>query len=107
VKLWQFYEGAWEAERALKAVVPTAWLVARWHLSGFPPGAEPGGRWVKSSRHSRRGSSPMGCPAWTSRAGFTVIACQQHAEVLGGVEEAHVVLNTDPAVGLRLHEGGR
>jgi len=27
MELWQYYKQAWEAERALKAAVPTAWLV--------------------------------------------------------------------------------
>ena len=45
MELWQFYQHVWEAERALKAAVPTAWLVAggkAFAVVKFPREAEPG-----------------------------------------------------------------
>ncbi len=40
---WQYYRQAWEAERALKAAVPTAWLMrgsAAFAVVRFPRGAK-------------------------------------------------------------------
>ncbi|MFZ8812047.1 MAG: hypothetical protein ACO2PN_28590, partial [Pyrobaculum sp.] len=36
---------------------------------------------------------------------FTAVACPQHGERLADVEELHVLLNTEPVVGFRLHDG--
>jgi hypothetical protein len=38
-------------------------------------------------------------------ARFTAVACPQHGEKLAGVEELHFLLNTEPVVGFRLHDG--
>jgi hypothetical protein len=35
---------------------------------------------------------------------FTAIACPQYGERLAEVEEVHILLNTEPPVGIRLHE---
>jgi hypothetical protein len=35
---------------------------------------------------------------------FTAVACPQHGERLADVEELHVLLNTEPVVGFRLHD---
>jgi hypothetical protein len=37
-------------------------------------------------------------------ARFTAVACPQYGERLAEVEELHVLLNTEPAVGLQLHD---
>ncbi len=37
-------------------------------------------------------------------AEFTAIACPQYGERLADVEEVHSLLNTEPAVGLQLHD---
>ena len=47
MELWQFYQHVWEAERALRAAVPTAWLVrggVAFAVVKFPRKAEPGER---------------------------------------------------------------
>jgi len=52
MELWQFYQHVWEAERALKAAVPTAWLVksgVAFAVVKFPREAEPGERWVEKA----------------------------------------------------------
>ena len=41
--------------------------------------------------------------AFKEEGRFTAVACPQHADALAGVEEAHVLLNTEPAVGLMPH----
>jgi hypothetical protein len=38
-------------------------------------------------------------------ARFTAVACPQHGERLAEVEEVHILLNTEPVVGLQLHDG--
>jgi hypothetical protein len=38
-------------------------------------------------------------------AEFTAIACPQYGERLAEVEEVHSLLNAEPAVGFRLHDG--
>jgi hypothetical protein len=38
-------------------------------------------------------------------ARFTAVACPQHGEKFVDVEEVHVLLNTEPVVGFRLHDG--
>jgi hypothetical protein len=35
---------------------------------------------------------------------FTAIACPQYGERLAEVEEVHILLNTEPVVGFRLHD---
>jgi hypothetical protein len=35
----------------------------------------------------------------------TTIACPQHGERLADVEEVHILLNAEPAVGFRLRDG--
>ena len=37
-------------------------------------------------------------------ARFTAVACPQHGGRLAGAEEVHVLLNTEPVVGFRLHD---
>ena len=37
-------------------------------------------------------------------ARFTAVACPQHGGRLADVEELHVMLNTEPVVGFRLHD---
>jgi hypothetical protein len=49
---WEFYKEAWEAERALKAAVPTAWLVKggmAFAVVKFPREAEPQERWAEKT----------------------------------------------------------
>ena len=38
-------------------------------------------------------------------ARFTAVACPQHGGRLAEVEEVHILLNTEPVVGLQLHDG--
>jgi len=49
----------------------------------------------------------MAYSAWRSRlkTPVTAIACPQHGERLAEVEEVHILLNTEPVVGFRLHDG--
>ena len=50
MELWQYYRQVWEAERALKAAVPTAWLVSggvAFAVVRLPRVAEPGEWWVE------------------------------------------------------------
>jgi hypothetical protein len=55
VLIWSFgsnYKEVWEAERALKAAVPTAWLVggsAAFAVVKFPWEPEPGERWAEKT----------------------------------------------------------
>ena len=52
MELWQFYQHVWEAERALSAAVPTAWLVrggVAFAVVKFPREAEPGEWWVEKT----------------------------------------------------------
>jgi hypothetical protein len=37
-------------------------------------------------------------------ARFTAVACPQYGERLADVEEVHSLVNTEPAVGLQLHD---
>jgi hypothetical protein len=101
-----------EAERALRAVVPTAWLVkgsAAFAVVRFPQVAEPGewwaGRtWVAAPWLFSNGLFGVEV-VFEDAARFTAIACPQHGERLAEVEEVHVLLNTKPVVGLQLHDG--
>jgi len=50
--VWQFYREVWEAERVLKAAVPSAWLVAGgvvFAVVRFLRVAEPGGWWAEKA----------------------------------------------------------
>jgi hypothetical protein len=108
----QFYKQAWEAERALKAAVPTAWLVlgnTAFAVVRFPHEAEPGEWWTEKTWIATPwvfGNGLFGVEvAFEDAARFTAIACPQHGERLAEVEEVHILLNTEPVVGLRLHDG--
>ena len=108
--VWQFYKQVWEAERALKAAVPTAWLVAggkAFAVVRFPRVAEPGERWVERAWGAAPWIFPnglFGVKVVFEDARFTA-ACAHYGEGLADVEELHVLLNTKPVVGLRLHDG--
>jgi len=111
MELWQFYREAWEAERALKAAVPTAWLVkggVAFAVVRFPQVAEPGEWWAEKAWIATPwifGNGLFGVEVVFEDARFTAVACPQHGEKLADVEEVHVLLNTEPVVGFRLHDG--
>jgi hypothetical protein len=100
-----------EAERALRAAVPTVWFKAggrAFAFVKFPKVAEPGDWW--SGR-------PWVAAPWLFSNGlfgveiviedtdlFTAIICPQYGEKFVDVEEAYVLLNTKPLVGLQLHD---
>jgi len=100
----------WEAERALRAAVPTAWLVkggVAFAAVRFPRVAEPGERWVEKTWIATPwvfGNGLFGVEVVFEDARFTAVACPQHGERLADVEELHVLLNTEPVVGFRLHD---
>jgi hypothetical protein len=108
MELWQYYR---EAERALKAAVPTAWLVkggVAFAVVKFPHEAEPGEWWAEKAWVAVPwifANGLFGVEVVFTDARFTAIACPQHGERLADVEEVHVLLNTEPVVGLRLHDG--
>jgi hypothetical protein len=110
MELWQFYQHVWEAERALGATVPTAWLVkggVAFAVVKFPRVAEPGERWVERAWIATPwifGNGLYGVEVVFEDARFTAVACPQHGEKLADVEEVHVLLNTEPVVGFRLHD---
>jgi len=109
MELWQFYHHVWEAERALKAAVPTAWLVAggkAFAVVRFPREPEPGEWWVERTWVAVPwvfGNGLYGVEVVFEDARFTAVACPQYGERLAEVEEVHVLLNTEPVVGFRLH----
>jgi hypothetical protein len=111
MELWQYYKQTWEAERALSVAVPTAWLVgsgAAFAVMKFPRKAEPGEWWAERAWVAVPwifANGLFGVEVVFKDARFTAIACPQHGERLAGVEEVHILLNTEPAVGLRLHDG--
>jgi hypothetical protein len=111
MELWQFYKQAWEAERALKAAVPTAWLVkggVALAVVRFPREAEPGERWVEKTWIATPwvfGNGLYGVEVVFEDARFTAVACPHYGEKFVDVEEVHVLLNTEPVVGFRLHDG--
>jgi hypothetical protein len=111
MELWQYYREAWEAERALKAAVPTAWLVlgnTAFAVVRFPREAEPGERWMERLWRATPwifGNGLFGVEVVFEDARFTAVACPQYGERLADVEEVHILLNTEPVVGLRLHDG--
>jgi hypothetical protein len=107
---WQFYREVWEAGRALKAAVPTAWLVkdgVAFAVVRFLRVAEPGEWWAEKAWIATPwvfGSGLFGVEVVFEDARFTAVACPQHGERLAGVEEVYVLLNTEPVVGFRLHD---
>jgi len=110
MELWQFYKQVWEAERALKAAVPTAWVKAggkAFAVVRFPQVAEPGEWWAEKTWIATPwifGNGLFGVEVVFEDARFTAVACPQHGEKLADVEEVHVLLNTEPVVGFRLHD---
>jgi len=111
MELWQYYKQVWDAEEALKAVVPTAWLVkggVAFAAVRFPQVAEPGEWWAERAWMATPwvfGSGLFGVEVVFEDARFTAIACPQYGERLADVEEVHILLNTEPVVGLQLHDG--
>jgi hypothetical protein len=101
----------WDAEKALKAAVPTAWLVSggvAFAVVRLPRVAEPGERWAEKTWVAVPwifGNGLYGVEVVFEDGRFTAIACPQHGERLADVEELHVLLNTEPVVGFRLHDG--
>jgi len=110
MELWQYYRQAWEAERALKAAVPTAWVKAggkAFAVVRFPQVAEPGEWWAEKAWIATPwvfGNGLFGVEVVFEDARFTAVACPQYGEKLADVEEVHILLNTEPVVGFRLHE---
>ena len=111
MELWQFYKKVWESERALRAAVPTAWLVkggVAFAVVRFPRVAEPGEWWAEKTWVAVPwifGSGLFGVEVVFEDARFTAVACPQYGERLADVEELRVLLNTEPVVGFRLHDG--
>jgi hypothetical protein len=99
------------AKRALDAAVPTAWMIlgkAAFASVKFPRETEPGERWADRPWTAVPwifGNGLFGVEVSFGEERFTAVACPQHAEGLAGVEELHVLLNTEPVVGFRLHDG--
>jgi hypothetical protein len=106
----QFYRQIWEAEKALKAAVPTAWLVkggVAFAVVKFPQVVAPGEWWVERAWVALPwvfGNGLFGVEVAFEDARFTAVACPQYGERLAEVEELHVLLNTKPVVGFRLHD---
>jgi hypothetical protein len=100
-----------EAERALRAAVPTAWVVAgrrAFAVVRFPQVAEPGERWAGRTWLAVPWiftNGLFGVEVAFEDARFTAIACPQYGERMVNVEEVHILLNTEPVVGLQLHDG--
>jgi hypothetical protein len=92
----QFYQHVWDAEEALKAAMPTAWLAkggVAFAVVKFPRVAEPGERWVEKAWIATPWVFPNGLfsiEVVFEDARFTAVACLQHGEGLAGVEEMHV-----------------
>jgi hypothetical protein len=107
----QLYRQVWDAEEALKAAVPTAWLVksgVAFAVVKFPQVAEPGEWWAERAWVAVPWVFPnglYGVEVVFEDARFTAVACPQHGEKFVDVEEVHNLLNTEPVVGLRLHDG--
>ncbi len=100
-----------EAERVLKAAVPTAWVKVggvAFAVVRFPREAEPGEWWVEKAWVAVPwifANGLFGVEVVFEDARFTAVACPQHGERLAEVKELHVLLNTKPVVGLQLHDG--
>jgi len=111
MELWQYYRETWETERALKAAVPTAWVKAggkAFAVVKFPREVEPGEWWVERAWVAMPwifANGLFGVEVVFEDARFTAVACPQHGERLADVEEVHILLNTEPVVGFRLHDG--
>jgi hypothetical protein len=111
MELWQFYRQAWESERAFKAAVPTAWVVkggVAFAVVKFPQVAEPGEGWAERAWVAVPwifGNGLFGVEVVFEDARFTAVACPQHGERMADVEEVHILLNTEPVVGFKLHDG--
>ncbi len=110
MELQEWYRLEWMARRALEAAVPTAWMVlgkAAFAAVKFPREAEPGERWADRAWVAYPwvfGNGIFGVEVSFGGEGrFTAVACPQHADMLIGVEGLHVLLNTEPVVGLMLH----
>jgi len=105
MELWQYYREAWEAERALKAAVPTAWLVkggVAFAVVKFPQVAEPGEWWAERAWVAVPwifSNGLFGVEDAFEDARFTTVACPQYGDRLADLEELHVLLNTEPVVG--------
>jgi hypothetical protein len=110
MELQEWYKLEWMARRALDAAVPTAWMVlgkAAFASVRYPRQVEPGERWADRPWTAVPwifGNGLFGVEvAFEGEGRFTAVACPQHAEGLAGVEEMHVLLNTEPVVGFMLH----
>jgi hypothetical protein len=107
---WQFYREAWEAERALEAAVPTAWLVkggVAFAVVRFLRVAEPGEWWAERAWVAVPwifGNGLFGVEVVFEDARFMAVACPHYGEGLAEMEKLHVLLNTEPVVGFRLHD---
>jgi len=101
----------WDAEKALKAAVSTAWVKAggvAFAVVKFPQVAEPGEWWAKRAWIATPWiftNGLFGVEVVFEDARFTAVACPQYGERLADVEEVHILLNTEPVVGFRLHDG--
>jgi hypothetical protein len=108
---WQYYKQVWDAEEALRAVVPTAWVKAggvAFAVVKFPRVAEPGEWWAEKAWIATPwifANSLFGVEVAFEDARFTAVACPHYGERLADVEEVYILLNTEPLVGLRLHDG--
>ena len=85
------------------------WAICRYNNSKlkFPQVAELGEWWVEKAWIATPwifGNGLFGVEVVFEDARFTAIACPQHGERLADVEELHVLLNTEPVVGFRLHD---
>jgi hypothetical protein len=103
-----------DAERTLKvlkAAVPTAWVKAggkAFAVVRFPREPEPGEWWAERAWIATPWiftNGLFGVEVVFEDARFTAVACPQYGERLADVEEVHILLNTEPVVGLRLHDG--
>lgn len=94
-----------EVESALKAAVPTAWIVAcktAFAVVRFPQVTEPGERWAERLWRATPwifANGLFGVEVAFEDVRFTAVTCPQHGERLTDVEELHVLLNTEPVVG--------
>jgi hypothetical protein len=99
-----------EAERVLKAAVPTTWLVVdskAFAVVRFPRVAEPGEWWTEQTWIATPwifANGLFGVEVVSEDGRFTAVVCPQYGEKLADVEEVHILLNTKPVVGLRLHD---